>query len=204
MKLNEEQVELINSFLVKNEVVFDDIRLEIIDHIACDVEEIYADIPFPDAIKIVLKKWEGQVQKTSSFWISSWSSFPRIITKKLQQLFIPQIIIVSLIVITSLIINEFFSNVIVAFKTYESIFNIFYLVWLVVVSVFGIRLFFSRAQTTYKYIFKRNFYHIYLLTILTFFVSTRGLMIGYLLINLSFTVFLVQNYKAHFKFLKRI
>lgn len=205
MRLDRDQVELINSFLVKNDVVFDDIRYEIIDHIACDVEENYNDMPFPDAIQIVLKKWEGQVRMSSSFWISTWSSFPRIITNKLRQLFIPQVITVSIIVIASLIINLFFSDLIVAFENYESIFKIFYLVWFVAVSVFGIKLFFSRAQTTYKYIFKRNFYHIYLLTILIFFVSTQGtLMISYLMINLSFSVFLIQNYKAHFKYLKRL
>jgi hypothetical protein len=205
MKLDKEQVELINSFLVKNEVVFDDIRYEIIDHIACDVEENYAEIPFPDAIKLVLKKWERQVQMSNSFWVSSWSNFPRVITNKLKQLSIPQVIVISLIIMSSLVTNLYFPTIIDNFKVYENVFKIVYVLWFICMSVFGIKIFLTKAYTTYKYMFKRNFFMVYLFTILLFFGYMNGIiMLTYLWINLSFTTFFIQNYRAHFKFLKRI
>ena len=205
MKLDKEQIELINSFLVKNDVIFDDIRYEIIDHIACDVEENYAEIPFPDAIKLVLKKWERQVQMSNSFWVSSWSNFPRVITNKLKQLSIPQVIVISLIIMSSLAINLYFPIIIDNFKVYENVFKIVYAFWFVCISVFGLKVFFTKAHTTYKYMFKRNFFMVYLFTILLFFGYMHGIiMFTYLWINLSFTFFFIQNYRAHFKFLKRI
>ncbi len=205
MKLTSEQIELINAFLVKNEVIFDDIRYEIIDHIATDVEENYAEIPFPEAIKIVLKKWESEVRMSSSFWINSWASFPRISINKLKKLFLPQIIVICFILVANMILNLYFQTFIEDLKVYENPFKIVYILWFTVVSIFGIKLFFTKRYTTYKYVFKRNFYHIYLLTILVFFVSTIDIfMVSYLMINLSFTVFFVQNYKAHFKFIKQI
>ncbi len=205
MKLTSEQIELINAFLVKNEVIFDDIRYEIIDHIATDVEENYAEIPFPEAIKIVLKKWESEVRMSSSFWINSWASFPRISINKLKKLFLPQIIVICFILVANMILNLYFQTFIEDLKVYENPFKIVYILWFTVVSIFGIKLFFTKRYTTYKYVFKRNFYHIYLFTILVFFVSTIDIfMVSYLMINLSFTVFFVQNYKAHFKFIKQI
>ena len=205
MKLDKEQVELINSFLVKNEIVFDDIRYEIIDHIACDVEENYAEIPFPDAIKKVLKKWESQIQMSNSLWVISWSNFPRIITNKLKQLSIPQVIVFSLILVVSLILNLYFPKVSDAFMVYEKPFIIVYALWFACLSILGIRIFFTKAHTTYKYMFKRNFYMIYLFTmVLSFSYSYGVIMLTYLFINMSFSVFLFQYYKAHFNFIKRI
>lgn len=203
MKLDKEQVELINSFLVKNEVVFDDVRYEIIDHIACDVEENYAEIPFPDAVKIVFKKWEFQIRMSHSIWISSWSNFPKITVEKLKQLSIPQAVVTSLIIILSLIINIYFPNIIEHFLVYEHTFKLIYGLWFIGISVLGLKLFFTKAYTTYKYIFKRNFYMIYLITIILFIGYVNGsTSFTYLFVNLSFTIFFIQNYRAHFKFIK--
>lgn len=205
MTLDKEQVELINSFLVKNEVVFDDIRYEIIDHIACDVEENYAETPFSEAIKEVLKKWESQIQMSNSLWVISWSNFPRIITNKLKQLFVPQVFMFLLILFISQIINLKFPKIIGDFMMYKKSFQIFYTLWFLCISIFGIKIFFTKAHTTYKYIFKRNFYMVYLFTVLLFFGYINGIeSFTYLFVNLSFTVFFIQNYRAHFKFIKRI
>lgn len=205
MKLDKEQVELINSFLVKNDVLFDDIRYEIIDHIACDVEENYAEVPFPDAIKKVLKKWESQIQMSNSLWVISWSNFPRIITNKLKQLFVPQIYVFLLILLISQIINLKFPQIVDNFMTYLKSFQIFYIIWFLCISILGIKIFFTKAHTTYKYIFKRNFYMVYLFTVLLFFGYINGIVsLTYLFVNLSFTVFFIQNYREHFKFLKKI
>ncbi|RZL34595.1 MAG: hypothetical protein EOP00_31335, partial [Pedobacter sp.] len=149
MNLTIEQLELINSFLVKNEVIFDDIRHEIIDHIACDLEENYSDKPFPEAVKTVLKKWENQVKPGSSFWITSWSCFPKISIKKLEQLSFPQIVFFALFIVISSILNYFFTDMNASIIEYENLFKTIYSVWLVIVLFFSIKLIFTKPYTTY-------------------------------------------------------
>ena len=205
MQLNSEQVELINSFLVKNEVVFDDMRFEIIDHIASDVEENYSEIPFHEAIKIVLKKWEKQIQLSDSVWVSSRSRFPKIILDKLKQLFIPQLVAFSVIMITGYFVNLYFPGEIAFYNQNENTFKIVYGIWFIGATIFGLNLFFSKGFTTYKYVFKRSFYFIYLWTVVFFFASRPTVLsLAFLVANVLSSIFLYQNYKAHFKSLKRI
>ncbi|WP_026977233.1 hypothetical protein [Flavobacterium tegetincola] len=205
MELDKEQVELINSFLVKNEVVFDDMRFEIIDHIASDVEENYSEIPFHDAIKIVLKKWETQIQLSDSLWVSSRARFPKIILGKLKQLFIPQLITFAVIMIVGGIVDHNFSEVIDFYSQNTNAFRIVYGIWFFIATAFGLILFFSKGFTTYKYVFKRAFYFVFLWTVV-FFLTSRPtvLSLTFLIANLISSVFLYQNYKAHFKFIKSI
>ena len=204
MQLNSEQIELINSILVKNEVVFDDMRFEIIDHIASDVEENYSDISFYEAIKIVLKKWESQIQLTDSFWVSSKARFPKIILDKLKQLFMPQLVVFTMIMIAGYLINLNFPDEIAFYHQNENSFKIIYGIWFFIATAFAQKLFFSKGFTTNKYVFKRHFYFIYLWTII-FFLASRPtvLSLALLVANVVSSVFLYQNYKAHFKFLNR-
>lgn len=61
-------------------------RFEIIDHIATDVEENYSEIPFHEAIKIVLKKWEAQIKLASSFGLVE-KTLPSSYFKKAEKTF---------------------------------------------------------------------------------------------------------------------
>lgn len=205
MQLNTEQVELINSFLVKNEVVFDDMRFEIIDHIASDVEENYSEIPFHEAIKIVLKKWEAQIQLSNSFWVSSKDSFPQIILSKLKRLFIPQVLLFITVVIIGFLVKWYVPNTNNIYDNNKQTIQIIYGIWFLITTVFALNLIFSKGFTTNKYVFKRAFYFVSLWTVIFFFASSQSIVhIAILLANILSSVFLYQNYKAHFKFLKRI
>ena len=205
MQLNSEQVELINSFLVKNEVVFDDMRFEIIDHIATDVEENYSEIPFHEAIKIVLKKWEAQIKLADSFWVSSKDSFPQIILSKLKRLFIPQVALFITVVIIGFLLKWYVPNTKNIYDNNKQTIQIIYGIWFLITTAFALNLFFSKGYTTNKYAFKRGFYFVSLWTVIFFFASSQSIVhIAILLANILSSVFLYQNYKAHFKFLKRI
>ena len=205
MQLNSEQVELINSFLVKNEVVFDDMRFEIIDHIATDVEENYNEIPFHEAIKIVLKKWETQIKLSNSFWVSSKDSFPQIILSKLKRLFIPQVVLFITVVIIGFLVKWYVPNTKNIYENNKQTIQIIYGIWFLITTAFALNLFFSKGYTTNKYVFKRSFYFVWLWTVIFFFASSQSVVyVAILSANILSSVFLYQNYSAHFKFLKRI
>lgn len=203
MPLNSDQVELINSFLVKNDVVFDDVRHEFIDHIASDIENNFEDVPFHEAIKVVFQKWQSQINLSESFWVTTWTSFPKLILKKLKTLLQPfGILFISSLTILSLLlyyypeINESINK--------NRLYKIGYFTWLVISIGFGIKIFFSKGHTTYKYVFKRILSVILMNSIIIFSVSSNkdNIFISILICNIISTYFLVKNYNAHFKFLK--
>lgn len=203
MKLTKEHIEVINGFLVKNEVVFDDIRHEVIDHIASDIEQNFENENFSEALKKVLKKWESQIKLSESIWVTTWASFPVIILSKLKKLLMPiGIIFITIVLLSNLFFD--FSNSIMSFYHKNRIILIsIYSVWLVVVLYFGFKLFFTKGYTTYKYVSKRIYYTIGISTIIVFSASSINiLLLSFLFINLINSFFLFQNYKAHFKFLK--
>lgn len=203
MPLTSDQIEVINSFLVKKEVVFDDVRHEVIDHIASDIEHNFQDVPFHEAIKIVLQKWQPQIMLSESFWVTNWTSFPILILEKLKTLLQPfGILFISSLTILSLLlsyypeINEDINK--------NKLYKIGYFTWLIISIGFGIKIFFSKGHTTYKYVFKRVLSVILMNTIIIFSVSQNkdNVLISILIINLLSSLFLVKNYKAHFKFLE--
>ncbi|NHN26965.1 hypothetical protein FIA58_014875 [Flavobacterium jejuense] len=203
MPLNNDQIELINSFLVKNEVVFDGVRHEVIDHIASDIEHNYENVAFHEAIKIVLQKWQSQIKLSESIWVSTWSSFPVLILKKLKNLLQPfGILFISLLIILSLLLSYYPA---ITAKINKNIsYEIGYLTWVAISTGFGLNLFFSKGHTTYKYVFKRILYVIFMNSIIVFSDSANkdNVLTSILIINTISSIFLVKCYKAHFKFLK--
>jgi hypothetical protein len=67
MKLTNQQIETIEETLVLNGVVYDDIKLELIDHIATEIES-EASIEsklFETVLKEVFDSWKPQLKPTS-------------------------------------------------------------------------------------------------------------------------------------------
>lgn len=203
MQLNSEQVELINSFLVKNDVIFDDIRYEIIDHIASDIEQNYQDLEFYEATRIVLKKWETQIKLSESIWVTTWASFPVIILKKLKSMLMPYSIMACVVFFFSILFSEYGLRVVDIIVLYKNELLIAYCVWLLMTLFFGLKMFFTKPYTTYKYANNRILYSIWISTII-FCVSNSidRVILALLCINVFSSFFLIQNYKAHTRFLR--
>ena len=67
MKLDKKQIQFIDETLKLNGVVYQDVKLELIDHIATDIEE-YAqenNSDFVEAFKIVFEKWKPELEPTT-------------------------------------------------------------------------------------------------------------------------------------------
>lgn len=70
MKLTIEQIECINQTLVKKGVKFDDLKMEVLDHIALQIEYEMATTQkkFPEAYNQVFEQWAEEFKSTRAFF----------------------------------------------------------------------------------------------------------------------------------------
>ena len=85
MKLTIEQIAKIDETLVLNGVVYDDIKIELTDHIASDIEEVMINqgVDFKTALINSFDKWEAQLRPASNaFWTPFWLNGPKLFIDK--------------------------------------------------------------------------------------------------------------------------
>jgi hypothetical protein len=84
MKLSAEQIIQIEKILVLNGVNYEDIKLELTDHIASEIEEKISiqGVSFEVAFHEVLENWREQLRPTTSFWVGLINSAPKIVLDK--------------------------------------------------------------------------------------------------------------------------
>lgn len=85
MKLTVEQIYKIEETLVLNGVVYDDIKIELTDHIASDIEEVMINqgVDFKTALINSFDKWEVQLRPASNaFWTPFWLNGPKLFIDK--------------------------------------------------------------------------------------------------------------------------
>jgi hypothetical protein len=90
MKLTVEQIDKIDVILDKLGLDFLDIKLEVKDHIACQVEEEmklnHSD--FNATLLLVLNQWEKKLVLKESLFISNKRTFPKIVVDQLFKRFL--------------------------------------------------------------------------------------------------------------------
>jgi hypothetical protein len=85
MKLTTEQISKIDETLVLNGVIYDDIKIELTDHIASDIEKVMITqgIDFKTALINSFDKWEAQLKPASNaFWTPFWLNGPKLFIDK--------------------------------------------------------------------------------------------------------------------------
>jgi hypothetical protein len=85
LKLTPEQIAKIDETLVLNGVVYDDIKIELTDHIASDIEEVMINqgVDFKTALINSFDKWEAQLRPASNaFWTPFWLNGPKLFIDK--------------------------------------------------------------------------------------------------------------------------
>ncbi|WP_338376097.1 hypothetical protein [uncultured Flavobacterium sp.] len=85
MKLTEEQIDLIDAYLVKKGIKYLDVKLEIVDHIAIEIEEKMQNenLNFNDALLLVMKNWQYQFNDSRSLWTGIAIVYPKIVLDKM-------------------------------------------------------------------------------------------------------------------------
>lgn len=158
MKLTAEQIKKIEETLVLNGIQYEDIKLELTDHIASEIEEKTSiqDLSFEVVFYEVFENWQNQMKPSSSFWVGLIYSSPRIVmdrwksTTKLQQfksLFIAIIPTLGLISIFKIYNNSvIIDNVIRGLS----------LVFFSLIVYYRVRIWKSKRKTTFSLMFARN------------------------------------------------
>ena len=84
MILDKEHIERVESFIEKHKVDFIDVKHELLDHIACDVETIMQkeNLAFEDAFQRVKVKWKPLLEERCNFWMGLLYVKPRLVIDK--------------------------------------------------------------------------------------------------------------------------
>jgi hypothetical protein len=169
MRLTTEQINKIDIILEKLGLDFLDFKLEIKDHIACEVEEEMEtnQSDFNSAFILVLERWESKLVLSESLFISNKRSFPKIVIKQLFKRFL--IYNITLFVTFLLGILSYI-NFLKDFEK-ESVFtNSFKWIFcscFFIFSALKLIIYLKKLKTSYSYMFNQNFW---LLTIYFVFV----------------------------------
>ena len=168
MKLTTEQITVIDETLVLNGLIYDDIKLEVTDHIATEIEVKMEEssISFDDALYQVLLNWKEQLKPSSlNFWITRNGFYgPRIVVDKFASFYKSKFFITALIPIPFAIISVFsfrFFNQETAIRIFRNSIRILYLFEVLFISLGWILIWKSKTITTFSYFFKKNSYLIY-------------------------------------------
>ena len=116
MKLTPEQIECINQTLIEKGIKYDDIKLEVLDHIATEVQVLMDEntLSFDENFKLVLDKWSEELKPSSSFFTGLGVSYPTIILNKRLLLVKKQMLFGFLLSIAGLLVfislTEFYDS----------------------------------------------------------------------------------------------
>ena len=116
MKLTAEQIEFIDSILLLKGIKYDDVKLEMMDHIASEIEDKMGEntLSFDENFKQVLDKWSEELKPCSSFFTGLSVSYPKIILNKRLLLIKKQMLFGFLLSIAGLLVfislTEFYDS----------------------------------------------------------------------------------------------
>lgn len=161
MKLTTQQIESINQTLIATGIKFDDVKIEILDHIALQIEDEMKtkQITFAEAFNQVFNHWKTDLKPTRAF-LSLTTYYPKIARSKFGNQIKLEIVIA--IVISSLLLISFQflsdSNAKVNFiLCIKKIFNYSYIVIILSALVLKFLNKKSDVSSTYKHIFDMRF-----------------------------------------------
>ena len=159
MKLTNQQIAQIEETLVLNGLNYDDIKLEVTDHIASEIEEKIRNekSSFEIILKEVLEKWKPELQPSFSGLIGFTN--PRIMTVKCHKIVKRQlftVIIFSSLITLALMVFVRNSNYGLVLTNLQGALRSFVLVeFCLVILAWGL-LWKSKHQTTYSYLMKKK------------------------------------------------
>jgi hypothetical protein len=221
-KLTPEQIAIIDEILVLNELNYEDIKYEVLDHIASEIETIMSsdEIGFDVALKIVFKKWKTQLNP-ATYGLSLGFAFsgPKIAMSKMSKIAINEF---KWTFLSSLIVILFVKLLSYSFGMTDGFVNMLRIV--MKISLFGsfglyfigkLKLYKSKFKTTFSELFSRRFYLIIVYTVAfafdVFKILPNNTPLEEIIVSLIFTllplfytlsatVLLVKHYKLEEKY----
>lgn len=219
MKLDQKQVEEIETVLENSGVVYVDYKFEILDHIATEVEHVMEefDESFEKSLAYVLKKWRPQFKKASSRWFGYFWELPVILKKKCVKIYKKNMLLfLGLSISLSMIILLLSRFLIDYVHEILTVMQVFFLAVLVIQIIGFIKIYKSKAKTSYEFLYKQKALSSSLLYVHQFFFLTSNhenyaiekgmnyIIILYFSLLLLLPFLLFKYYKAHFKELEKL
>lgn len=208
MKLTTEQINQIDTFLERNDVKYLDIKLELLDHIASQIEALMNDqnSSFEEAFSKITTHWKPRFSSSTSFLIGLFYSFPQIVLDRLlarmkkYHLFI--FCFSVFIYIPMFYYKAHFHLFLVQF---DGLIDLVTIMSSVVSCFMGIIINIHSKPTSYRFFVNQSFR----LIILSFFILSLNhevveLKIFYVLILLIQSFMAIQNYRLHTIFIKKL
>ena len=159
MKFTTEQLAQIDETLVLNGLNYDDLKLEVTDHIASEIEILMEEntLSFNENQKIVFEKWKPELRPTFSFLVGFTN--PRIMTVKCHKIVKRQLftaITISSLITFTLMVFVRNSSYGVALTNIQGALRSFVLVEFCLVILAWVLIWQSKHQTTYSYLMKKK------------------------------------------------
>lgn len=188
MKLTNEQIAIIDQTLIDKDLIYEDIKLELIDHIATDIENQLENQGSNFDAALSKDKWEKALEETSNIWVNVIGS--RIVKEKFSKINTNQykfsllaVIVFSVLMttITKLKPEEYFYN-----NLHLVFYSVYFLICLInIISMFFIWKF--KIKTIYGRFFQVNIGY----TAFNFYLIYSGL-------NRVSNLYRYYNYKSIF------
>lgn len=161
MKLSPSQIECINQTLIKKGVNFDDLKMEVLDHIASQIEYEMKTTKktFPDAYNQVFDNWSVEFKLTRDFF-SIKSTYPKLVQSKLkrqfQREFIMAVVTSTLLIISFQLVDNTKEKLVFIRLIKEVMFYAFCITaaMSLFIKLWNLK---SKTTSTYKHLFDSRF-----------------------------------------------
>ncbi len=207
MKLTADQIGLIDAFLVKKGVKYCDVKLELIDHIASEIEsKIDNDgTSFNEALVDVMKKWQFQFEIKSSFLIGIVYSFPKIVLDTLIRRVRFFVIFSFLFAFFVVGIHNYFNSAILRIiSPFIEIVNLTTIATSGFILVFLFLINFKSSPTSFRFLVNQTTPVIFICVFILFLSHEEaGLKLYFLLILIFNSVYVFKNFNYHKIFIKK-
>ena len=205
MKLTSEQINKIDIILDKLGLDFLDFKLEIKDHIACQVEEEMElnQSAFNEALLLVLKKWEPKLVLSESVFISNKRTFPKIIVNQLLKRFL---IYNITLVVTFLFGTLTYVNFLKDFENellFTSSLRWIFIFCFFIFSVLKFKIYLGKFKTSYSYMFNQNFWLLIIYFVFVFLWNSSFMNFFSFSLLIAVSPFLMYSFYKHQHFINK-
>lgn len=161
MKLNQKQLLQIEKYLDFKELMQVDIRNEVLDHMAINIESVIENdnLSFKDAFIAETRVWNSELESSSSFWLGWYLVGPKLLIQKCVKE-VKQMYLWSAVFTTTLLFLIFLINKVFNIELLTADINIGLGVIYLLIFVFALAGFYimkaSEIETTYRHLYKIN------------------------------------------------
>lgn len=157
MKLSSIQLEQINRYLDKMELVHLDLRNEVVDHMATSIEKsMLKGISFDDAFEETSKNWHPELKSHQSFWLGLLWIGPKLLIDKVvaktKEMYMHAALITLVFLALFFVLKNDISLSVL--NIIDPIIGIVYLVLFVILMFLSYKIKATRYKTSFSFLFK--------------------------------------------------